>query len=212
MAFIMIKSDEVVYCERCKKEMTREHHTEAALGHDWSEWTVIKEPTAEAESEEQRTCRRCGETETRSIPRPQDVHYRVTQGDGTAWTRGSSDDLIIRYSRNAQDEMTFRHFTGIKVDGRNVPASAYTAEAGSVIIKLHPQYLETLSTGQHVLSASFDDGRSDDAHFTIVEAKRDDTVPDTADHNRLPILGWMAALGMSMLVLLVTLRERLLHR
>ena len=197
--------------------MAREHHTEAALGHDWSEWIVVKEPTAEAEGEEQRTCRRCGETETRSIPRPQDVHYRVTQGDGSTWTRGSSDDLIIRYSRNAQDETTIRHFTGIKVDGKAVPASAYTAEAGSVIIKLHPQYLETLSTGQHVLSAAFDDGRSDDAHFTIVEPKKDDTkpdgkVPDTGDRNTLPILYWLARLSISLLVFLAALRSRLLHR
>ena len=39
-----------------------------ALGHSFGEWTTVKEPTYDADGEEQRTCERCGATESRSIP------------------------------------------------------------------------------------------------------------------------------------------------
>ena len=35
--------------------------------HEWSKWTVSKEPTCTVAGEESRTCRGCGEKETRSI-------------------------------------------------------------------------------------------------------------------------------------------------
>ena len=64
-------------CNRCGKLFgdvagTREIHSPAvipALGHDWSGWVVTTPATADAEGEETRTCARCGETETRSIPK-----------------------------------------------------------------------------------------------------------------------------------------------
>ena len=40
-----------------------------ALGHDWSEWNVTRPATAKQEGEETRTCSRCDEKETRSIPK-----------------------------------------------------------------------------------------------------------------------------------------------
>lgn len=40
-----------------------------ALGHQWGEWTVTKEATVSEEGEETRSCTRCRETETRSIPK-----------------------------------------------------------------------------------------------------------------------------------------------
>lgn len=46
-----------------------------ALGHDWTEWVETKPATEKEEGEETRTCNRCGETETRSIPKlpPQEL-------------------------------------------------------------------------------------------------------------------------------------------
>ena len=35
-----------------------------ALGHDWGEWVVVKEPTEEEPGREERTCNRCGKKET----------------------------------------------------------------------------------------------------------------------------------------------------
>ena len=41
----------------------------SAPGHDWSEWTETKPATFYDEGEETRTCSRCGETETRALPK-----------------------------------------------------------------------------------------------------------------------------------------------
>ena len=39
-----------------------------ALGHDWDEGTVTKEPTKKETGEKVLTCQNCGETETEVIP------------------------------------------------------------------------------------------------------------------------------------------------
>ena len=54
-------------CSVCG-ETLKEQETIPALGHDFGEWTTVKEPTHSAEGEEQRICSRCGEAETRVIP------------------------------------------------------------------------------------------------------------------------------------------------
>ena len=41
----------------------------AALGHSFGDWITVKEPTEEAEGEEQRTCSACGKAESRAIPK-----------------------------------------------------------------------------------------------------------------------------------------------
>ena len=50
------------------QEVTRESLTIPALGHEWSEWTVITPATEEAPGLEERVCARCLEKEQREIP------------------------------------------------------------------------------------------------------------------------------------------------
>ena len=40
----------------------------AVLGHSWSSWTVVTQPTTQQESSESRSCSRCGAVESRTIP------------------------------------------------------------------------------------------------------------------------------------------------
>ena len=101
---------------------------------------------------------------------PEKISYRNTEGAGGEWTKGSSDSLQMTFKRSVVDSETFDHFKGILVDGKAVDASDYTAEAGSVIIKLNPSYLETLTVGEHVLTAQFDDADDAEADFTVKEA------------------------------------------
>ena len=99
------------------------------------------------------------------------ITYVVTHGNNGTWTRGSADAYELRFERNVKPEETFAHFTGIKVDGQEVEASNYDAESGSVIIRLKPAYLESLSTGAHELEALFDDASNKAvARFTVVDA------------------------------------------
>lgn len=73
------------------------------------------------------------------------------------------------FKRSAEDETTYEHFTGIKVDGVAVARNLYEAHSGSVVISLPPDYLKGLSLGNHVLTACFDDGVAPDVNFTITE-------------------------------------------
>ena len=61
---------EVVYCSSCGEEMSRTSGTEAALGHDFGEWSTAEDPTCIVPGVKRRTCRRsgCGAEEEESIP------------------------------------------------------------------------------------------------------------------------------------------------
>ena len=107
--------------------------------------------------------------------------YLVVEGDGATWVQGSeSADRGLRFvfKRSEADDQTFGHFLGIRVDGEPVAESNYTAESGSVVITLLPLYLETLSAGDHTLTALFDDGASVNASFTVM--KPDSTTDESS--------------------------------
>ena len=103
---------------------------------------------------------------------PQEITYSCIAGDGNEWTKGSGIDSEFTFSRSVDDESTFAHFTGIQIDGADVADTNYAAEAGSVNIRLSSAYLETLSEGEHTLTAVFDDG-SAEAAFTVLPAKEE---------------------------------------
>lgn len=144
-----------------------------AIGHDWGEWVVTKEPTETEEGEEARTCSRdTSHVETRAIPKldPSNVTYRVVQGDGAKWAKDSGATLTFVFKRNVNDGEAFSHFVGIRLDGAIVDASNYTAEPGSVVVTLNASYLEGLATGAHTIEALFNDGSSTAAEFTVEPA------------------------------------------
>ena len=115
-------------------------------------------------------------------PMPGAVTYQNVSGDGNIWYRGSRDSSDFEFERSEDDDSTIDHFTGIKVDGKDVDEGNYTAESGSVIIRLKPSYLTTLALGDHTLKAEFDDGNgSATAEFTIAEAEEENT--DDKDDN-----------------------------
>ena len=164
----------VVYCDNCGKELYRspEPIAIAPLGHDWGEWVVTKEATETEEGLETRTCSRCDKTETRPIDKlepetPDKPVYSVVVGDRATWTKGSSEGLSFTFKRSYDDKTTFSHFKGIKVNGADVAATNYDAESGSVIVTLHPSYLETLAPGGYEIAAQFDDGDEAPATFKV---------------------------------------------
>ena len=95
-----------------------------------------------------------------------DHSYAFTKGDNGSWTRGSTTTLDFTVNRSPDDGTTFSHFTGIRIDGQDVAKDAYEAQAGSVVIKLKPAYLEKLKDGSHTIVANFNDG-SAQARFAI---------------------------------------------
>ena len=75
--------DEVVYCEVCGKELSREEKVIKAYGHDWQVLKVTKQPTCTAPGEENVKCSRCDETSTRSID---PLGHEIVQHEGKAAT------------------------------------------------------------------------------------------------------------------------------
>lgn len=121
---------------------------------------------------------------------PEAPTYVVTEGDGQVWAKGTDAPVRVTVKRSEKDDETFSHFTGIAVDGKDVDADSYTAEAGSVIVNLKPAYLETLAVGNHALTVRFDDG-SAEASFAIEAAKKPEepSKPDKPDKPILPQTG-----------------------
>ena len=74
------------------------------------------------------------------------------------WEKASAKFLEFIIKHINDDKSTFTHFVGIMVDGEHVSPENYTAEPGSLILRLKASYLETLSPGEHTLKAIFDDG------------------------------------------------------
>ena len=83
-----------------------------------------------------------------------------------------------------------------------------------MIIDLQPDYLKTLSAGDHTLTVLFKDAASIETTFTIKaapeETKPADTSPKTGDSNRMVI--WVilmaAALAGGISILIVALKRR----
>ncbi len=59
--------DTAVYCSRCGAELSREHHTLDATGHDYNEGAVTTQPTCTEEGVKTFTCRTCWETYTEAV-------------------------------------------------------------------------------------------------------------------------------------------------
>ena len=59
--------DSVIYCERCGKEVSKEHVTVPAKGHSFGDYVQTKPVTCTENGEEQRVCEECGHTETRVV-------------------------------------------------------------------------------------------------------------------------------------------------
>ena len=108
-----------------------------------------------------------------------EISYRCTAGDGNVWTKTSGKTSDFTFERSHEDDSAFGHFTGITVDGKAVDAKYYTAEAGSVVVKLSPEFLETLAVGEHTIKAEFDDG-SAEAKFSVKAAAGSGTVTKAA--------------------------------
>lgn len=183
------------------EDQTKEGGIIPALGHDWGEWVIVKEPTTSATGLKERTCKRDpSHKETQVIPvlspsdKPSDKPsvtpsaapdlYFIAAGVNGSYAISSYAPLVFTYKRNYDDYATFSHFTGVFVDGQWVDPSRYDAAAGSVIITLHTDYLETLEIGKHTITACFDDGNPVTSDFYIT-ARRTGFIPKTSDDSRM---------------------------
>ena len=105
------------------------------------------------------------------------VDYRIVEGDGSRWEKGT--DAGLSFTANG----AYAKFTGIEVDGRAVNQADYTVASGSTKITLKPEYLETLSVGEHSLIVKYTDGEASCAFEVCAEDSVD--LPQTSDGSNI---------------------------
>ena len=106
--------------------------------------------------------------------------YRIIEGDGSTWTKESAEGLA--FVANG----AYSKFTGIEIDGKAADADCYTAESGSTVITLKPDYLNTLTEGAHTITVLYTDGEAKGT-FTIAEQPADEGTdsPQTGDDSHI---------------------------
>ncbi len=78
--------------------------------------------------------------------------YVITEGADSEWIKDSVNGQAFRAN------IPFEKFTNVKVDNTLVEETNYTAVSGSTLVAFTPDYLETLSIGEHSLIIEATDG------------------------------------------------------
>ena len=108
--------------------------------------------------------------------------YFCKEGDNYVHTKGSQKEMRVVFDSAKGGAEVIKHLTGVGVDKAAIPQKFMKLSIGSVIIDVSPEYLDTLSIGEHSLTASFDDGNSVTIKFSVVEAdKKENSKTDTKD-------------------------------
>ena len=93
---------------------------------------------------------------------PVQVAYDILDGAGSSWMQNTDGSLAIRGSGEISK------FREVKVDGVTVDPVNYTVTEGSTIITFKPEYLKSLSTGNHSFELVWTDGTAA-TNFTVAE-------------------------------------------
>ena len=91
--------------------------------------------------------------------------YDITSGDGSTWKENNKDNGLT-FKVNGYH----KKFAGIVINGTVVDKKYYEIEAGSTIITLKAEYLQTLPAGNYTLLVQYTDGSTDgEDTFTITK-------------------------------------------
>ena len=98
------------------------------------------------------------------------VTYRLINAD-SVWKQGSDSTVVFTVKRSQDDVNCIKYFTAVKVGNVLLPAQNYTAEAGSTVITLKNEYLNTLNPGEYNVDIEFVDGKVT-AALRVIEAEK----------------------------------------
>ena len=80
------------------------------------------------------------------------VAYNITEGANGIWVKGSTDTL--RFTADGE----YAKFKSVQIDGTELATDKYTTAAGSTVITLKNDYLNTLAAGAHTIAIIYTDG------------------------------------------------------
>ena len=127
--------------------------------------------------------------------------YTITDDSGAKWIQGSATGLKFRIVQAGIDDDAYEFFEDggcyIEVDGKQVDLSNFTYVEGSVIITLKPEFLTTLSVGEHTITFKFSNSTVT-TKFTVVasQASTPSNVPATGE-----VISTTAVAGASVIAL-----------
>ncbi len=102
---------------------------------------------------------------------PEPAEYKIISGDGSEHRIGADGTITIKCDGE------FSKFVGIKMDGKDVDASNYTAKAGSTVVTFKASYLNKLSAGNHTVTFVYTDGSVDATIKNIKKSSSDSDDP-----------------------------------
>ena len=129
------------------------------------------------------------------------VSYSVTEGDKTKHVIGEKTVAKYVFKRNVNDAETFGKNTEILLDGKALQAGQFEKSSGSLIVELKPDYMDTLSVGEHTLTVRFSD-YDGDVNATLIVEKAADPAPGTGDTGNLTL--WIV-IGVVSLIVFIAL-------
>ena len=86
------------------------------------------------------------------VPPVEQITYTILEGADQTVTRGENDSVTIRADGD------FDKFVSVAIDDSELAKDHYTAAAGSTIITLKPEYINTLTEGDHTVKIHYTDG------------------------------------------------------
>ena len=90
--------------------------------------------------------------------------YDVIDGNGSTWA--NTDNEGLTFTVNGHHEK----FAELLINGATVDAKYYVIQAGSTVITLKAEYLQTLSAGKYTVTVRYTDGSTDgEDSFTVTE-------------------------------------------
>ena len=100
--------------------------------------------------------------------------YEFVEGAEASWKKGGKDPFKVRASQKGLSDDAYDSFIAagsvVIVDETQLTGDQFTASQGSVIIEIIPEFLETLTVGEHTLTIKFENNVSLTTKFTIEAA------------------------------------------
>ncbi|MFR8439716.1 MAG: GLUG motif-containing protein, partial [Lachnospiraceae bacterium] len=134
----------------------------------------------------------------------------VIMEGGTAFIVGKATEDAIMHIGKGVANFGVANLDYVDVDGKRLDPQFYTAKDGSILIIVHQAYLNTLSVGEHILTAHLKgpgyEGQTVSGKIVVAPVPDMSNLPQTGDAS--PVLLWGATLGFCAAVLAVMKRKK----
>ena len=134
----------------------------------------------------------------------------VIMEGGTAFIVGKATEDAIMHIGKGVANFGVANLDYVDVDGKRLDPQFYTAKDGSIILTVHQAYLNTLSVGEHILTAHLKgpgyEGQTVSGKIVVAPVPDMSNLPQTGDAS--PALLWGATLGLCAAVLAVMKRKK----